>query len=150
MGLDTSHGCWHGAYGAFHRWRTKLAEVAGLPPLELMEGFYKPLDSHGGLPTLYHGREEWLGLKHLDSLLPISWDCLNPDEALHLLLSHSDCDGVIPSEMCSPIADRLEELLPLLPGEDAGGHIGYWRDKTQTFIDGLRLASRLGEDVDFH
>ena len=29
MGLDTTHGCWHGAYSAFQRWRHKLAEVAG-------------------------------------------------------------------------------------------------------------------------
>lgn len=38
MGLDCSHNAWHGAYSAFMRWRIKLAEVAGLPPLEFMEG----------------------------------------------------------------------------------------------------------------
>src|SRR5437016_2133419 len=42
MGLDTTHDCWHGAYSAFMRWRTKLAEVAGLPPLMLIESFYEP------------------------------------------------------------------------------------------------------------
>lgn len=88
MGLDTTHGCWHGAYSAFMRWREKLAEVAGLPPLMLMEGFY--------------------------------------------------------------LADRLAELLPKLPEGDGGGHIGHWREKTQTFIDGLRLAASRGEDVEFH
>jgi hypothetical protein len=34
MGLDTTHDCWHGAYSAFMRWRRKLAEVAGYPPLD--------------------------------------------------------------------------------------------------------------------
>jgi len=56
MGLDISHGCWHGAYSAFMRWREKISQVAGLPPLALMEGFYEPLDNHTlNLPTLYHG-----------------------------------------------------------------------------------------------
>ena len=43
---------------------------------------------------------------------------------------------------------RMEELLPSLGG-DLGGHIGVVRVKTQTFIDGLRRASKMGEDVEF-
>lgn len=39
MGLDTTHGCWHGAYSAFHRWRVEVAKAAGIP-LELMEGHW--------------------------------------------------------------------------------------------------------------
>lgn len=39
MGLHTTHGCWNGAYSAFHRWRTKLAEVAGLPDIMTMQGY---------------------------------------------------------------------------------------------------------------
>jgi hypothetical protein len=45
MGLDVSHECWTGAYSAFHIWRCKIAELKGLPPLELMEGFYIGGDS---------------------------------------------------------------------------------------------------------
>lgn len=41
MGLDTTHGCWHGAYSAFHRWRAKIAEVAGLPDIMTMQGYKK-------------------------------------------------------------------------------------------------------------
>lgn len=151
MGLDTSHGCWHGAYSAFHRWRQKIAEVAGLPPLELMEGFYGKLDS-ASLPTLYHGsdtRRQDGYLRDLDSRLPIKWAALRPDPALHFLLSHSDCEGEIPANVCGPLADRLTELLPLLTG-NLGGHIGDLREKTQTFIDGLRSAAEAGEAVDFH
>ena len=150
MGLDCSHNCWHGAYSAFMRWRKEIAKVAGLPPLELMEGFYQPLNA-SGLPTLYFGlgtrKENYLD--EIDKALPIKWDCLKPSP-LHKLLYHSDCDGEIAAEDCGPIADELEKLLPLFPQGDGGGHIGNWRDKTQTFIDGLKLAASKNEAVDFH
>ena len=154
MGLDTTHGCWHGAYSAFMAWREKLAEVAGLPPLQLMEGFYYP-DETGTLQTvrrlLKAGALDWLGesIERLEQSLPIRWDRLKPD-VLHELLSHSDCDGELAPELCGLLADRLEELLPLLPDEDSGGHIGNWRVKTQTFIDGLRDAAAANEPVGFH
>ena len=153
MGLDTTHDCWHGAYSAFMRWRRKLAEVAGLPPLELMEGFYYP----GEIGTLQAVRRalesgplDFLadGIEELEKSLPISWDCLKPD-ILHELLFHSDCDGELAPEICGPLADRLEELLPLLPDDDDWGHIRNWRDKTQMFIDGLREAAAAGEPVGF-
>ncbi len=150
MGLDTSHNAWHGAYSAFMRWRKEIAAFAGLPPLELMEGFYVPL-SASGLPTLYFGmgtrKEDYL--KDLDESLPIKWSCLKPSP-LHKLLYHSDCDGDIACEDCGPIADELEKLLPLMPDGDAGGHIGNWRDKTATFIAGLRLAASKNENLNFH
>ncbi len=156
MGLDCSHDAWHGAYSAFMKWRTKLSELAGLPPIELMEGFYQPLDATG-LPTLYHGietRRPAYGddsapyMARLDSLLPIKWACLKPDP-LHELLFHSDCDGEIPAANCAAIADSLEKLLPLLPKEDQNGHIGNWRNKTQKFIDGLRKAAAANEPLEF-
>jgi hypothetical protein len=152
MGLDTSHNCWHGAYGAFMRWREKIANVAGLPPLELMEGFYTPLypkPANLNLPSLYHGiDEEERYLKHIDSQLPIKWECLKPSP-LHFLLYHSDCDGNIPWSKCRKIANELEKLISKLPDEDVGGHIGNWREKTRTFVDGLRLAYSKKENVRF-
>lgn len=152
MGLDTTHDCWHGAYSAFMRWRQELAKLAGLPPLDMMEGFYAPLDGERmSLPTLYctnGNARECSHLKRLDEQLPIRWDCLKPD-ALHELLHHSDCDGEIPWERCGAIADSLEKLIPLMNG-DGGGHIGNWKDKTQAFVDGLRLAAKEKENVEFH
>lgn len=44
MGLSISHGAWMGSYSAFTAWRKRIAQVAGFPPLELMEGFYKAID----------------------------------------------------------------------------------------------------------
>lgn len=158
MGLDTTHDAWHGAYSAFMRWREKIAAVAGFPPLRLMEGFYVPLETNirtaGGIPTFFLGqaREDELvrhSILSLEESLPIKWDCLKPSP-LHDLLYHSDCDGEIPAEQCGPIADELEKLLPLLPAGEAGGHIGNWRDKTKTFIDGLRRAAEANEPVGFH
>ncbi len=156
MGLDTSHDAWHGAYSAFMRWREKLAEVAGLPPLELMEGFFCPQEAKSaGIPTFYLGlsaeRDELLSgrFKRLEERLPIRWDCLKPSP-LYELLHHSDCDGEISAASCGPIADELEKLLPLLPDGEGGGHIGAWRAKTQQFIDGLRRAAKANEPLDFH
>lgn len=157
MGLDCSHNAWQGAYSAFMNWRKMLAKVAGLPPLELMDGFYAPLNS-GVLPTLYHGtttKDPAFGpdsrphMADLDDRLPIRWDCLKPNP-LYELLFHSDCDGEIAADRCGPIADALEALIPLLPDEGAGGHIGHWRKKTQQFVDGLRAAASAGEALEFH
>ncbi len=79
-----------------------------------------------------------------------------PFDATHPLtplLDHSDCDGVLRAVDCSPMADALEELLPLLEqmGE-GGGHVergGGYAGCTRTFIAGLRKAAAEGEDVEF-
>lgn len=133
MGLDTTHDCWHGSYSAFHRWRCGIAKAAGIP-LDLMEGYWINL----GMPKGSSSQR-----------LPLKWESLKPD-ILHVLLDHSDSEGEIAAKHCGPLADRLEELLPLLPEGSGGGHIGDWREKTQRFIDGLRLAASQGEPVGFH
>lgn len=155
MGLDCSHDAWHGAYSAFMRWRTEIAKAAGLPPLELMEGFYSPLpvvpSDSTRPPTFYLGfHQEDLVLscfRRLDDALPIRWGCLKPS-ALHELLYHSDCDGKINPSRCGPIADALEKLLPKLNG-DYGGHVGDIRAKTETFIKGLRAAAKAKQSLRF-
>jgi hypothetical protein len=148
MGLDISHDAWSGAYSAFSRWRDKLAEVVAIP-LPLMQGHYGhlfPLDNIANDPTVPVWSKDALMGYH--NLLPISWDILKPD-VLHILLHHSDCDGTIEAEHLIPLADRLAEILPLLPDGDGGGHIGNWRAKTQQFIDGCRLAASLNEPLIF-
>lgn len=148
MGLDCSHDAWHGAYSAFHRWRQKIAEMAGMPPLDLMEGFYTPNDYRDPIRDAAARFEQPNQASELQRRLPIRWESLKPDP-LHVLLSHSDCEGEIAPEDCGPIADRLEALLPSLDG-DGGGHIGSYREKTEQFIRGLRRAASCGEAVDFH
>jgi hypothetical protein len=154
MGLDTSHGAWHGAYSAFMAWRLKIAEVAGYPPLELMEGFYSPNNHSDPFVLLEYkfpkGDElEMSALRRFKKQLPIKWQNFEENPLIYLL-THSDCDGDLSYGKCKGIADELEKLLPLLPDEDAGGHIGNWRLKTQTFIDGLRLAHSKKEKLKFH
>ncbi len=133
MGLDTTHDCWHGAYSAFSKWRNKLAEVAGYS-FHLEEGIFET-------PTVDWG--------HLQGNIQGKWD-KTPDDPLLVLIAHSDCDGAIYPKQAKPLADRIEELLPLLPDGDAGGHIGNWREKTQLFIDGLRDAHKHRQIVRFH
>jgi hypothetical protein len=155
MGLDTTHGAWHGAYSAFMRWRTKIAELAGIP-LPIMEGFY---EAPGGTSwdKAAEGKDQenynlWpfnAHFRHTHPSLPVKWESLKPDP-LHVLLYHSDCDGEIAPEDCGKIADRLEELMPLLPSAEEAGHIGNWKDKTKQFIDGCRAAAKAGEPLGFH
>ena len=153
MGLDTTHGAWHGAYSAFMRWRRQIARAAGFPPLDLMEGFFSAESPVSGNPFWKQYEEDKKsGFVHDGSVwasLPISWEYFKNDP-LTILLHHSDCDGEIAWEDCGKIADRLESLIPLLPQGNDAGHIGNWRDKTQTFVDGLREAFRAKENLEFH
>ena len=71
-------------------------------------------------------------------------------DPLAKLLWHSDCDGEIPWEDCSPLADALQALLPALEvADEAGGHIGHFAAKTELFVAGLREAAELKETVEF-
>lgn len=122
MGLDVSHDAWRGAYSAFHRFRVRLAEVAGLPPLEEMQGF-----TANGKP--------WT-------------DC---PPALKVLLHHSDCDGEIEVKDLIPLAEELERLAPLM-GEDGDGHIGRgggFAGCALRFAKGCREAAAAGEPLEF-
>jgi hypothetical protein len=135
MGLDTSHDCWHGSYGSFARWRTELARAAGYP-IRGDFGFDRPD---------YELPWDMFELKNYQG----EWDSPPGDDPLLYLLVHSDCDGVIHSEEGRQIADRLEQLLPLMDESRSSGHIPSMRNKTQAFIDGLREAVNAKEDVEF-
>lgn len=138
MGLDVSHDCWRGAYSAFTRWRNELSTVAGYGVAVPDGGFFE-------LPAI-----DWEDIqsgRHGDTLNG-DWK-QTPSDPLLILLAHYDCEGHILARDCAPLADRLAELLPLLPNEEASGHIGHWHTKTQAFIDGLRMAAERGEVVEF-
>lgn len=130
MGLDTSHGCWHGGYGGFSRWRNTLAQAAGY---KLTEGEYGRMGVD--LPWDMFEDKNYQG----------EWDSPPGDDPLLYLLAHSDCDGVIHPEHGVHIAARLEQLLPLLDGD------WEWAAPyARKFIEGLQAAAKAGEDVDFH
>lgn len=145
MGLDTSHDCWHGAYGAFSRWRHQVAEAAGYAVWPVIHDDARMNNGMG------YGRDTvMIDWGHItEANLQGEWE-QTPADPLLVLIAHSDCDGVIHPAQAGPLADRLTELLSSLPDGSGGGHIGDWREKTQRFIDGLRAAVEAGEDVDFH
>jgi len=123
-----------------------LAEVAGY---EIMPVIYDEGRVHGS--RMGYGADTlMLDWGHItDANVRGDWDRL-PEDPLLVLLVHSDCDGHIAPREAAALAERLEELLPALPDGTGGGHIGDWRAKTQTFIDGIRQAARAGETVEFH
>lgn len=90
MGLDTTHGAWHGPYSYFNQFRTQVAELAGFPPLDEMQGF-------GGL-TGPPGTLQWGHTPGDHRLIP--------------LLNHSDCDGEISPKDCLMVAQGLDAVLP--------------------------------------
>lgn len=141
MGLDTSHDCWHGPYSSFNEFRREVARFAGLPPLDLMDGFY------GGTEAQHYTKnwpESW------KAALPIQWESLKPDP-LHLLLNHSDCEGKIAWEDALPIAKRLDAIGRKIDETACFKHgTNLLKDKIRQFSKGLKLASRRREDVDFH
>lgn len=115
MGLDTTHNCFHGSYSSFDRWREDLHNM-------VCPERYMPLD------------RAWGDGYYDDQTIPIN-----------VLMDHSDCEGSIPSAMCGPLADTLEDLL-----RSHGAPSVWFTAITLRFIEGLRLAASLGEDVEFH
>jgi hypothetical protein len=147
MGLSVSHGCWNGSYGIFAKWREAVARCIGID-LTRMQGFDTPemeaqlehYRSVGAPPDLVVAFAE---LQYFEQL---PWEgVIDP---LKHLLDHSDCEGSIATELCGPLADRLEAIVPLLPVGRVIG-IGNWRDFTEKFVVGLRAAAAGGEDVEF-
>ena len=140
MGLDTTHGAWHGAYSAFNRWRDTMAQVAGLP-----------LTGEPGMRSTEHPYINWDAITE-DNIYG-KWET-TPEEPLIVLIAHSDCDGAIYPQQATPLADRLEELLPKIQESESGwGHIerdGGLAAVTRRFIGGLRAAAAGGEPVEFH
>ena len=131
MGLSTSHGCWHGPYSAFTRWRNNLAKVAGYN-VKMVQEEDKTL-----WPTVML---DWGHITE-DNLMG-TWD-KTPDDPLLILLAHSDCDGDIFPENAVALAGCLEKLLPFLKEE-------WEQEATQRFINGLKAAANANEPVMFY
>lgn len=146
MGLDTTHDAWSGAYGAFSRWREALALAAGYEVARLVEN--EDLAGRYGRQTILI---DWghVEPKNYEG----DWDqipcgTLGPDPLI-LLIAHSDCDGYLEPEHCALLADRLEELIPALDGQDLGSHVPDAGVKTRRFIRGCRAAAAAGERMEF-
>ena len=162
MGLDTTHGCWSGPYSSFGRWREEIARVVGVP-LPLMEGFYggvstgfdltEPLEwarpREGGPLGGFNGVVLHAWIEAVRPWLPIRWESLEPDP-IHVLLNHSDAEGEIAVADLIPLAERLEQIAPLLPDEPKWHRRESARAKALQFAAGLREAAAEGVPVEFH
>ena len=137
MGLDCSHGAWHGAYSAFNRFRAAVCRAVGgsWPPHRVgaeIEG--EPCTNQGRwyVPEAVT-REVWPGL--------------------YLFLCHEDCEGSLTPEECRLVADDLEKLLPELHkmGADVGhlARVGGPDGAARLFIAGCRAAHSRNEPLEF-
>jgi hypothetical protein len=133
MGLTTTHGCWNGTYGTFNLWRQKVARAVGWSVYPMPPGFFTW--DIPGVDVFRLSSDEMNG----------RWGRL-PEDPLVVLMAHNDDEGILPVEVLAPLADRLEELLPVIESEP-------WPDfqrMTRTFVAGLRDAAAAGEVVRFH
>lgn len=149
MGLDVSHNAWSGAYGAFSRWRDALAEAAGyevayIATGELFEDGRPPLGRW--VPARPCVLIDWGHIEPKNFYG--DWDTA-PTDPLILLIAHSDCEGQIKVEHLSALADRLDELAPLVEGQDGGGHLGNTAAATRRFADACRAALAANEPLEF-
>jgi hypothetical protein len=148
MGLDTNFDCFHGGYGSFHYYRKYICQLAGYPPLELMEGFYGE-DAYNPFYWLRQGGPmvKDMGLA-IEKQMPIRWDNFK-DDALIIFLRHSDCDGKIAWKSCLPIANSLSKLLPNM--EQPKEVRGDWdmKEITKRWIKGLKKAHKAKKPVTF-
>lgn len=144
MGLTCSHGAFNGPYSYFSKWRHYLAEIAGLPPLELMEGYYHNLNDllSFPLPTLFHTDKDNLWrIEAINKSLPIQWKSLKYTP-LFILLKHSECNEEISVRRCWRLKLALENLLPYMDDKE-------WISVTERFINGLILAYKSNEPLKF-
>ena len=155
MGLDTTHGCWHGPYSAFSRWREAVQEAAGWHLEQRRDGW-----------MTYRWPREVNADALTDENFVGEWESL-PEDPLVILVAHSDCDGVIPVPALLPLADRLDEIASRMGTAD-GQKSDSWleqsghaerparadydgtRAATARFAAGLRLAAARNEPVEFH
>jgi hypothetical protein len=66
---------------------------------------------------------------------------------INVLMSHSDCEGDIPAEVCGPLADALQAIADKRMPPRA--IYDEQRPATERFIAGLRKAAAAGEPVTF-
>ena len=124
MGLDTTHGCWHGAYSAFGRFREAIATAAG----------YK-VDYEAHPLRAYQG---WWDDDH---------DYSDP---LDVLIIHSDCDGYIFPKDAQRLIPRLTALLPKLSADPPVHGYPTEQARLAQFIAGLQSAVDEWQIVEFH
>lgn len=103
-------------------------------PYSSFMDFRKSLASHLGFNLLdmegFGGSKKWDG-----------------KDDVQILLSHSDCDGIITPDDCLRLSVRLDQILETLEPSDSWFSLYHFVKK---FSDGCKLAYSRQEDIDFH
>ncbi len=162
MGLDVVSAdgkvtIWHGAYTAFARWRAEVARHHGAKEYYAVYGGTLGRD----IPQVLSRDDPASFLKFLEHAVKglvgpespqfqAEWKRIEAKQpALFVLLSHSDCDGQWSPSECKQVVECVEAVVDKLPLEKDTGHIGDWRVKTRTLLDGLRYCMASGQDAKF-
>ena len=85
MGLDTTHGCFHGPYSMFHELRCAIAEAAGWGDLEEYEGYGGTTPYPDEVLTIFLGHTDFDGEIAAEDAGPLA-------DGLEVLLPHLDDD----------------------------------------------------------
>ena len=137
MAFFISHGAFIGTYESFFQWRRTIAWCIGIDLLR-MQGFEKSsldiLEHYkkvGSPPGLVYDYEKAVTYD------PMPWrGIIDP---LKYLLKGDKQDGELSPEICGLVANRLEEILGVVPTNSL-----YITDK---FIKGCRKANELGQPL---
>ena len=143
MGLDTTHGAFHGAYSAFNRFRQVIAEAAG--------GSYPPHKT-----PLIIGGEEVTNPDDGMWYVP-DWDEFQiAHPGLSAFFVSNDCEGQFSPETCKQMADEIEALLPeikfVASRHIAAGHLerdGGYVKVAERYIAGCRAAHAANEALEY-
>lgn len=111
MGLDTTHDCWHGAYGGFKIFREAVGKAAGLPYRKAKDGDGLVLDIDWEQVTEGQIAGQWGKQDPVGYRTPGSYDPPIRDDVLYLLI-HSDCGGKLRRGYLPRLRKRLSELVP--------------------------------------
>lgn len=139
MGLDCSHGAFHGSYNSFNRLRQAVCYVIG--------GSFPPHNKSNHLLWSEEDQPDeniwYWGYGYSKETHP----------GLYLFLCHSDGLGEISPEDCLKVAHDLMPLISRLAELGPGvGHIatrGGYAEVCINFIKGCRLAASLNEPLTF-
>ena len=143
MGLDLSHGDYCRSYSAFSFMRNYMAQRAGIPGEIQEQDFYK----------FWVASIDWDYIPH--SALMGKWKDVTPQDYLHIILAHSDCEGKIQKKHLIPLAERMEEILNMPEPENpqrcyANDAYSYNESVARSFIASLKAAHEDGKSLKFY
>ncbi len=123
MGLDTTHGAWHGPYSSFNNFRKDIAAQIGIN-LDYCHGF-------------------GFRMPHKTTI-----DLSKINHPITTLLRHSDCDGELSVDECRKTVTGIDQILDSLNKELIENHELFMIDFLQ-FKRGCLKAIEKNEPLEF-